>query len=189
MNRKILYFINPVSGAKRKPLLKDAIEERMLSEEIPFEIALTTPDGEYPGLADKVKKEGITDVVICGGDGTVNQVTSGLLDASVNIGIIPCGSGNGLALAAKIPRNIQRALQIVLTGNPTSIDSFFINEKFSCMLCGVGFDAQVAHDFALQPKRGLMTYVEQSVKNFITAKPYPFDITCGGKTFLPMLIL
>lgn len=183
MNRKILYFINPVSGSKKKLLLKDAIVERMLSEEIPFEIAFTNPAGEYPGLADKIKSEGITDVVICGGDGTVNQVASFALGTDVNIGIIPCGSGNGLALAAKIPRNIQRALQIVLTGNPTYIDSFFINEKFSCMLCGVGFDAQVAHDFALQPKRGLITYVEQSVKNFITAKPYFFDITCGGKTF------
>jgi diacylglycerol kinase family enzyme len=51
------------------------------------------------------------------------------------------------------------------------------------MLCGIGFDAQVAHDFAKQPKRGLATYVKQSVKNFISAEPYDFDITIDGKTF------
>ena len=183
MNRKILYFINPVSGARRNPLLQAAIIKRSFEQMVPYEIELTNAAAEYPWLADKIKNEGFTDVVICGGDGTINQVTSYLLDTDVNIGIIPGGSGNGLALAAKIPRNIDKSLQIIFTGTPTYIDAFFINEKFSCMLCGVGFDAQVAHDFALQPKRGLTTYVQQSVKNFITAKPYLFDITLEGQTF------
>lgn len=183
MNRKILYFINPVSGPKRYPLLKNAITEKTAAQNIFFEIATTNNLGDYPNLIDKIKKENFTDVVICGGDGTVNQIVSLLLDAVVNIGIIPIGSGNGLALAAKIPKNINKALQIVFTGKPTSIDGFFINEKFSCMLCGVGFDAQVAYDFSLQPKRGLRTYVMQSLKNFIKATPYQFDITHDGTTF------
>lgn len=183
MNRKILYFINPISGPKRKLNLKDAIIESTLAQKIFFEILFTNPAGEYPFLADKIKREGFTDVVICGGDGTINQVTACLLGIDVNIGIIPCGSGNGLALAAKIPRNFDKAVQMVFNGNPTSIDAFFINEKFGCMLCGVGFDAQVAHDFALQPKRGLATYIQQSIKNFIKAQPYLFDITIDGKSF------
>src|SRR5438128_657122 len=119
MNRKILYFINPVSGPKRKPLLIEAITESTFAENIPFEIAFTNAAADYPELADKIKKEGFTDVVICGGDGTVNQITSYLLDVDVNIGIIPIGSGNGLALAAKIPRNINKALQIIFAGTPT----------------------------------------------------------------------
>ena len=183
MNRKILYFINPVSGPRRKPLLIDLITNNTLAQQIPFEIAFTNAAADYPDLPDKIKREGITDVVICGGDGTVNQIVSYLLDSDVNIGIVPIGSGNGLALAAKIPRNIKRSLKIIFTGSPTFIDSFFINEKFSCMLCGVGFDAQVAHDFAMQPKRGLVTYVQQSVKNFIKAEPYQFDITHEGISF------
>ena len=183
MNRKILYFVNPVSGARRKPLLKNLIIERTLEQQIPFEITLTNAAADYPDLADKIKREGITDVVICGGDGTINQIVSYLLDTDINIGIIPIGSGNGLALAAKIPRNIDKALQLIFTGNATFIDAFFINEKFSCMLCGVGFDAQVAHDFAMQAKRGLVTYVQQSVKNFIKAQPYQFDVTHEGITF------
>ncbi len=183
MNRKILYFINPVSGPRGKPLLKNLIIEKKVEQQIPFEIVFTNAAGDYPDLADKIKREGITDVVICGGDGTVNQIVSYLLGMDINIGIIPAGSGNGLALAAKIPRNINKALQIIFTGTPTFVDAFFINEKFSCMLCGVGFDAQVAYDFAMQPKRGLVTYVEQSVKNFIKAQPYLFDITQEGRTF------
>jgi YegS/Rv2252/BmrU family lipid kinase len=183
MNRKILYFINPVSGPKRKTILQQVLIEKTLEQNIFFEILFTIANGEYPFLVDKINKEGFTDVVICGGDGTVNQIASCLLGTDVNIGIIPIGSGNGLALAAKIPRNIYKALQIIFTGSPTFVDAFFINEKFSCMLCGVGFDAQVAHDFAMQPKRGLTTYVKQSVKNFIKAEPYRFDITHEGKTF------
>ena len=183
MNRKILSFINPASGPKRRPLLQSIITDKTLEQQIPFEIEFTNAAADYPWLADKIKNEGFTDVVICGGDGTINQVVSYLLDSEINVGIIPLGSGNGLALAARIPRNIQKALQIIFTGNPTFVDSFFINEKFSCMLCGVGFDAQVAHDFAKQPQRGLATYVKQSVKNFIKAEPYQFDITHEGITF------
>ena len=183
MNRKILYFINPVSGTKRTNLLPEVLMGKTLAQNIFCEILFTAADGEYPFLADKIKNEGFTDVVVCGGDGTVNQITSSLLGIDINIGIIPIGSGNGLALAAKIPRNIKKALKVIFTGNSIFIDAFFINEKFSCMLCGVGFDAQVAHDFAQQPKRGLATYVKQSVKNFIKAEPYRFDITLEGKTF------
>ena len=183
MNRKILYFINPVSGPKRTRLSPELLIQKTLEQNIFFEILFTTADGGYPFLADKIKNEGFTDVVVCGGDGTVNQIATSLLGIDINIGIVPIGSGNGLALAAKIPRNIDKALKIIFTGSATFIDGFFINEKFSCMLCGIGFDAQVAHDFAQQPKRGLATYVKQSVKNFIKAAPYNFDITNDGKTF------
>lgn len=183
MMRKILYFINPASGSKRNLQLEEKLIAATLEQNIFFEILLTNAAGDYPFLLDKIKREEFTDVVVCGGDGTVNQIASCLLGVDINIGIIPIGSGNGLALAAKISRKINKALHIIFTGTPTFIDAFFINEKFSCMLCGVGFDAQVAHDFALQPTRGLTTYIKQTVKNFIRAEPYQFDITLDGKTF------
>lgn len=183
MNRKILYFINPVSGTRQKAALQQKIMEKTLEQNIPFEILFTNADGYYPNLTEKIKKEEITDVVICGGDGTANQITFALLGEKINFGIIPIGSGNGLALAAKISRNINKALQTIFTGKPTLIDAFFINEKFSCMLCGVGFDAQVAQDFALQKQRGITNYIKQSINNFIKAQPFKFEITVKGKTF------
>ena len=183
MARRILYFINPVSGPKKKLSPVKVISEATNAEQIDFEFAFTNENGEYPYLADKIRREKITDVVICGGDGTVNQVVASLLEADVNIGIIPRGSGNGLALAAKIPKNINKALKLIFTGKPSYVDAFFINEKFSCMLCGLGFDAQVAHDFANQPNRGLSTYIQQTILNFVKALPYSFDITIKGKTF------
>jgi len=183
MSRKIIYFINPISGTRGKEELIKKIEEKTALHNIPFEILSTNASGNYFFLKEKISNEHITDIVICGGDGTVSQVAGSLLDEDINIGIIPMGSGNGLALAAKIPKDIDRALEIIFTGKAAYIDAFFINATFSCMLCGLGFDAQVAHDFAQQSKRGLATYMKQTFINFINAHPWQFEIINKGKSF------
>lgn len=183
MARKIIYFINPVSGTKGKAEVIKLIEKRTKEQNIPFEILNTNAQGDYYFLKQKIEEENITDIVICGGDGTVSQVAGNLIDEPVNIGIIPMGSGNGLALAAKIPTSPAKALDIIFNGKAKYIDSFFINQTFSCMLCGLGFDAQVAHDFAKQGSRGLLTYIRQTFNNFFSARPYSFDIVNQGKSF------
>ncbi len=183
MHRKILYFINPVSGPGSKASIQNTIVKKNLRENIAFEILNSAADGTYPLLKDKIVMEKFTDVVICGGDGTVNQVVSSLLKVDVNIGILPAGSGNGLAFAAKIPKDFNKALEIIFHGTPSYIDAFLINKNFSCMLCGIGFDAQVAHDFATQPQRGLATYVKASLSNFLKAQPYKFDISLQEEAF------
>lgn len=183
MSRKIIYFINPISGNRGKEDLKRTIEEKTRLQNISYEILPTNAEGNYLFLKEKIYNENITDIVICGGDGTVSQIAGSLLDVNVNIGIIPMGSGNGLALAAKIPKNTDKALNIIFNGKASYIDSFYINTTFSCMLCGLGFDAQVAHDFARQPKRGLSTYIKQTIINFINVKPWTFEIINKGKSF------
>ena len=177
MERKLIYLINPISGTKDKKKLKGQIEKETTLAGIPFSIIETNATGDYTYLKKLISNEGITDIIICGGDGTINQVASALQGINVNIGIIPMGSGNGLALAAGIPKNIRGALKIIFNGNASFIDSFYINGQFSCMLCGLGFDAQVAHDFAKQKKRGLLTYIKQTIRNFIIAPAYRFVIT------------
>lgn len=181
MHRKFIYFINPISGTGGKGLLQDIIRNKTAEKNIAFEILHTNAAGDYTYLKEKIAAENITDIIICGGDGTVNQVANSLLGVKISIGIIPMGSGNGLAFAAKIPKRIHKALECIFAGNAVYIDSFYINKKFSCMLCGLGFDAQVAHDFAKQKKRGLSTYIRQSVKNFFSAGHYPFEIIQDGK--------
>ncbi|HMK27002.1 MAG TPA: YegS/Rv2252/BmrU family lipid kinase, partial [Chitinophagaceae bacterium] len=128
-----------------------------------------------------IKEQKFTDVVIAGGDGTVSQVVGSLLDCDVNFGIIPCGSGNGLATAAKISKNHTRALEIIFNGKASAIDGFYANDRFACMLCGLGFDARVAHDFADQPKRGLATYARLAIKNFFSMKPHRFQLQLQHK--------
>ena len=183
MSRKIIYFINPISGTRGKEDLIKKIEEKTAQQDIPFEILPTNAAGNYFFLKEKISNEQITDIVICGGDGTVSKIAGTLVAEDINIGIIPMGSGNGLALAVKIPKDIDKALEIIFTGKAAYIDAFFINETFSCMLCGLGFDAQVAHDFAQQPKRGLATYIKQTLINFINARQWDFELINQGKSF------
>jgi diacylglycerol kinase (ATP) len=181
--RSIVYIINPISGTRSKKDLHALIEKKTTASGIAFRIFPSVASGDYSFLHPLIREERITDVVIAGGDGTVSQVVNSLMGFDVNFGIIPCGSGNGLAYAAKIPKQTEKALDIVFTGKPVATDGFYLNDQFACMLCGLGFDAKVAHDFAQQPKRGLATYVRQVVKGFFSAKTHRFEITIKEKTF------
>lgn len=181
MQRKILYIVNPISGTRSKVSLEDIIKTETKKIGFPFFIYPSVADGDYSFLHSIIKEKAITDVVIAGGDGTINQVVNGLRKQEVQFGIIPCGSGNGLAFSAGIPKDAVKALQLIFKGHSKLTDGFFINKKFACMLCGLGFDAQVAHDFANAPKRGLTTYVQKTIKNFFSAKAYSFVLTAGDK--------
>jgi diacylglycerol kinase (ATP) len=176
MVRKIIYLINPISGTQKKGKIKELIIRKTRARGIDFEILPSRADGNYDDLRGIIRKDAVTDVVICGGDGTLNAVVNALQGVHVNIGIIPIGSGNSLALAAKIPKQTGPALDIIFKGNAYPVDAFRINEKFSCALCGIGFDAEVAHEFAKQKTRGLQTYLRISTMKFFRSRPYPFEI-------------
>lgn len=181
--RNILFLINPISGTRSKLQLEKKIIKKCEEHNIRFKILFTAEDGNYSFLREKIIQDKITDVVICGGDGTISPVISSLLNIKVNIGIIPTGSGNGLAFTAKIPRSVDKALEIIFTGKTSCVDAFLINGKLSCMLSGIGLDAKVAYDFSLQKKRGLSTYIKQTFKNFLSASPYHFELNVRNKQF------
>lgn len=179
MHRFIIYIVNPVSGGKNKSALSDLIESKMKAAAIPYVIHTSVASADYSFLLPEIKEKQVTDIVIAGGDGTINGVLSGLHHTHVRFGILPLGSGNGLAWTAKLPPSLEKALDVIVAGNTAETDAFTINGRFACMLCGVGFDAQVAHDFADDPNRGLMTYIKKTVSNFFTAKAFRFTIHAG----------
>lgn len=181
--RKIIYLVNPKSGTQKKELIVKLIEKETKVVDIPYEILHTNAEGNYEFVKDKIEAENITDIVMIGGDGTVNQVTNALKSCDVNFGIIPVGSGNGLARAAQIPMETKAALALIFTGNAKYIDAFKVNNHYSCMLSGVGFDAQVAHDFSTKASRGLLTYTQQSIIQFFKAHPYQFEIIIDNFSF------
>lgn len=183
MSRKIIYLINPISGTRGKSSLRNLIARRMGETGIPFEILDTDIAAKYDTVRQKILTENVTDVIICGGDGSVNQVVYALADTGVQFGIIPMGSGNGLAFAAGIPKASEKALDIVFTGKARLTDAFMVNNQFACMLCGLGFDAEVAHQFAKQPKRGLATYASLTTRNFFSAGSYLFKIEANKLSF------
>ena len=181
--RSFLVFINPISGTRNKKDICTYIREKLTNLQHRYEVLPTNESGQYPFLKEKLFTLNITDVIICGGDGTVNQITAHLINTNINVGIIPLGSGNGMAFTAGIPRNYKKAMDVILKGNAGFVDALRINENYSCHLCGLGFDAQVTHDFASQSTRGPSTYIKQTFKNFFKAKPYRFEVTANGKTF------
>lgn len=181
--RNILYIINPIAGTRTKKSLRELVEAKTTERKIPYQIFPSVASGDYSYLHSIIRDQKITDVVIAGGDGTVSQVVNSLMELDVDFGIIPCGSGNGLAYAAGIPKDSGAALKLIFEGKATATDGFYVNKHFACMLSGLGFDAKVAHDFAQQPKRGLSTYVKQVVKNFLSAKTYSFELTLRNKQF------
>ena len=184
MERRMVYLINPISGTYKKEDIKKLIHEITTEKNIPFEIVPTNASGNYEFLKEKIEAENITDLIIVGGDGTVNQIVNSLHKlVNVNFGIIPVGSGNGLAYAAGIPKKPKDAILHLFKGMPQYIDAFCINDRFSCMLSGLGFDAKVAQDFSTSASRGLLTYTQQSLLNFFKAQPYQFEVTVEDFTF------
>lgn len=183
MVRKLVYVFNPISGTIAKHALLDKIALLTKAQGLCFEIVPADANGDYSWLQKKIQKEDITDVIIIGGDGTVNQITGSLKDTNVRFGIIPAGSGNGLAYSAGIPKNVTQALSIIYQGSSKKTDAFLINDRYACMLSGLGFDAAVAYKFATQPNRGLATYIQQSIKHFFEATSYDFEIVINGYSF------
>lgn len=181
--RKFVYLVNPISGTSKKEALIKLIKSISKQQNLSYEIVPTNSTGNYDFLADRILDEEITDIVIVGGDGTVNQVIGSLRDLPVRFGIIPFGSGNGLALAAGIPKKPKEAFELILSGTAHPVDAFMVNNEFSCMLTGLGFDAQVAHDFAAKNSRGLMTYTQQSILNYFKAQPYQFEVVLDNFSF------
>ncbi|HZF64546.1 MAG TPA: YegS/Rv2252/BmrU family lipid kinase [Chitinophagaceae bacterium] len=178
--RKLLYIINPISGTHNKEPVRSIISSKTEAANIPFEMYPSVADGDYSFLDSIITEGNFSDIIIAGGDGTVNQVINSLHKHDRPFGIIPCGSGNGLAFSAGLPKAVDKALSIVFNGKPELTDAFNVNGQFACMLCGLGFDAQVAHDFANDRRRGLLTYIRKIIKNFFTCKTYSFSLESGN---------
>lgn len=176
MQRRFIFIINPISGTRNKDVLRQRVEAFAKANNFPCYIFPSAADGDYAFLKAHIKNERITDVVIAGGDGTINGVLGSLRNMDVQFGLLPCGSGNGLAFTTGLSRNIDNALHIIKTGKSAPTDAFLVNGRFACMLCGLGFDAAVAHAFAADPNRGLKTYIKKSVQHFFTANAYPFTL-------------
>lgn len=181
--RKIIYLVNPKSGTQKKDDLIELIKSTTTEKKIEFVILPTPADRNYIDIKEKIQQENFTDVVICGGDGTVNQAINALADTKVHFGIIPMGSGNGLALSAGLSVTAKKALDTIFNGVARYTDAFLVNEQFGCMLCGLGFDATVAHQFARSSRRGLTTYATLTTKNFLNSSTWELEFEVEGKKF------
>jgi YegS/Rv2252/BmrU family lipid kinase len=183
MEGKGIFIINPVSGKSRKKDVHKLIE-KIFPEETGFKIVYTKFAGEATQIAKKWLAKGYTKFIAVGGDGTVNEVAAAIVETDAILGIIPLGSGNGLARHLKIPMKPQKALNLIKQGNHTKIDYGEINNrKFFCTT-GVGFDAHIGQVFSEIEGRGFVNYIKATVSEFRRYQPKRYEISMNGTTIV-----
>jgi diacylglycerol kinase (ATP) len=168
----IVFLLNPASGAQRRsPLDLLALVKRAL----PIGTRLHIRPTEYAGHATELAREaaaaGAQIVVAVGGDGTVNEVAAGLIGTETALGIVPRGSGNGLARHLRVPLNPLKAVQHLVKGYRTTIDAGRINGKPFFCTAGIGFDGHISREFAKSVERGLWTYTKLLLQEFGEYRP------------------
>ncbi|OGS58906.1 MAG: hypothetical protein A3J79_11640 [Elusimicrobia bacterium RIFOXYB2_FULL_62_6] len=185
-----LFIINPAAGkdsARRVPeLIRDFFKGRSLR----YELVFTERRGHAADLARKAVIEGYSHVVVAGGDGTLREAAEPLIGKDLVLGILPSGSGNGLARNLYIPLDIRAALEGLLRWRTRKIDAGLANGKPFFCAAGVGFDAEIAHSFNKPgSRRGILPYVYHGAIKFFGYKPSPVVLVMNGKRyeFTPMV--
>lgn len=184
-NRRIVFIINPTSGTTSKDVMPQLIEKHIDHEKNDVKTVFTQYAGHASEIASKCVQENVDIVVAVGGDGTVNEVAKALAESDTALGIVPCGSGNGLARHLMLPMNIKGALEVIETGLIHRLDYGIINgHPFFCT-CGMGFDAFISKKFAAAGKRGPLTYIENVLKEGLKYEPETYELTLDGNETEP----
>ena len=182
-NKKALFIINKFSGGGYRPEVEGRIIEYCEKLNIESTIEFTQSRGHATELAQLAVIEKMNFVFAVGGDGTVNEVAQGLLGSSVAMGILPKGSGNGLARHLGLSMGFKKSLTILDNHRELLMDTIYVNGKLSVNVSGIGFDGHVAGLFANKSKRGLAGYAKLVLKEFINFKPFEATIEMNGKSF------
>jgi YegS/Rv2252/BmrU family lipid kinase len=180
--KKVYAIVNPISGTGTKDKIPDMIASCCRERGISMDIGYTKSVGHAKELTLKAMENGADCVIAVGGDGTVNEIARNLLYTDVMLGIIPKGSGNGLARELNIPMDAKSAVDVIFSGHATVIDACKANERLFFCTCGVGFDAAVSKRFAKEKHRGSLTYVKDVVKNYLNYKPEVYELNVDNHT-------
>jgi len=179
---KILFIINPISGATSKAALPKLIETRLNTKWFQPEITFTDYAGQGKEIALNAVKAGITKIIAVGGDGTINEIAQTLIGTTGVLGIVPAGSGNGLARHLGIPMDSEKAIELLNNHREICIDCATINDKYFFCTAGLGFDAHIGDVFARKTHRGLKGYITSTIKEFIAYPPEKYQLVIDGKT-------
>ena len=189
MKKKAVFVINLNSGTSSKAAIPGLIENTIDKEKFDYEIVVTQYAGHASEIASRAKDEGKDIVVAVGGDGTVNEVARAIVHSGTALGIIPCGSGNGLARHLLLPMNVKKAIEVLNECEIRALDYGIINGYPFFCTCGMGFDAFVSQKFAEAGKRGPITYVQKVLEEGLKYQPETYELrddkgTATYKAFL-----
>jgi len=164
--RKILFVVNPSAGKKRNLDLREFIEKNFNFPD--FTVAVSSSLQYFEEIKQKALAEKYTDIIACGGDGTVNKVATFACKNKLRLGILPLGSGNGLARSVKISMDLKKALEQIEEGRTMKIDAGILNGHMFFCASGMGFDAHIAALFENTEARGLWGYIKLIWKEFFS---------------------
>lgn len=178
--RQVVFVINPKAGTQNKISVSGQIDQYLESSSIDYSLKFT----EAPGHAHQLTKDAVTSgaslVVAVGGDGTMNECASALVNTDTNLGLIPMGSGNGLARDLGYSMNIRKSIEVINHGKCKSIDCGSANGKLFFCTAGLGFDATVSSKFRELPTRGFKGYLKTAFKELLSYNCQFYHIQYNG---------
>lgn len=180
--KKISFIINPISGGINKQHFPALIGRYLDRNQFEAEINFTKSTEHNIELAQQAVTEKKDIVVAVGGDGTINNVAKHLINTGILFGIIPQGSGNGLARHLRIPINNIQAIRIINKLHRKNIDAGMANDLFFLNVAGAGFDAHVSWKFANAPKRGFWSYTKITLNEFARYEPKSYELIVDGNS-------
>jgi len=181
----VAIIINPIAGgARRSAAAENARLAQAIADgfSVPAEVFVTERAGHARDLAKAAAGRGARLVMAWGGDGTINEVASALVGTDVALGIVPAGSGNGLARELGIDPRPRRAIADALQRTPRPIDVGEVEGRYFVNTAGVGFDAHVASRFASARRRGFLGYANITARALASYIPLSYRITIAGAT-------
>ena len=181
-NRKrLLVIINPISGVGRQKTIEKVLDQHLDHSRFDCDIRYTERAGHATDIAREGSRQGYDAVVAVGGDGSINEVAKGLIGTSTTMGIIPCGSGNGLARHMQLPLSPDKAVEILNQYETIDIDTIDVNGNSYVSIAGVGFDAYVARRFRLTKKRGFAGYAKILFSEYPRYKAKEYRMIVDGR--------
>lgn len=180
--KHLVFIVNPKSGTDRVKAIQEAIDTRLDHKQFSYELQQTRYARHGTELARDAAAAGAYAVIAVGGDGSVNDIVTGLLGTNTLLGIVPKGSGNGMARTMKIPLKEGDAIDVINRGNTQKMDIAYANDRPFVSNAGVGFDALIAKKFARSVRRGMMVYSWLVTKYLWLYREWDWRITIDGET-------
>ncbi|MEJ5994118.1 YegS/Rv2252/BmrU family lipid kinase [Pedobacter sp. Du54] len=180
LKSNILFIINPISGGKEKQKIPALIDRYLDRSKFNANFSFTSYIGHAAEIAEEAANKNFDIIVAVGGDGTINEIAGKLIGQQKILGIIPFGSGNGLARSLNIPMNVRKAIKVINELNIITIDAATLNCKYFFNMAGLGFDAHISAVFAGNKTRGLKGYLQMVLKEIKSYRSETYEITIDG---------
>ncbi|WP_282015267.1 diacylglycerol/lipid kinase family protein [Marinifilum flexuosum] len=180
---KILFIINPIAGKKAGKNIHQDIIRYLDTDKFKPHFKYSEYSGHISEITEHGLKKNYRAIIAVGGDGTVNETGRILVHSNIPMGIIPIGSGNGLARHLKIPLSVKNAIKLINKMHTLQMDAIRINNLYSFCVAGIGFDSEVSRRFQKMKARGLFSYIIACLRCFNQSKNQDFIVRTKEKEY------